>query len=308
MSRRDARPPRRRDAAAEAWLQGRPPLEELRAAYPQVWEQVEAEMAGLVARGDVEELKAYVHRVAAGGGAASVEDEVRRQMMVAALRTTCLSLASGGPDGPVRLGRVEGRVMQRLLFARGLERKPVSMRWFSLLWPRLRTRRRLMPLVGPKGVYCFYSRELVAALAREVGDRSCLEIAAGDGTLSRFLREAGVDVTATDDHSWSSAVEFPDDVVRVDAVTALRRYEPAVVVCSWPPAGNRFERAVFTTRSVQTYVVIASRHEFAAGAFDDYRAQAAFEWAEVPSLSRLVLPPELDSAVYVFRRRGSTSS
>jgi hypothetical protein len=50
-----------------------------------------------------------------------------------------------------------------------------------------------------------------------------------------------------------------------------------------PPAG------------VQTYVVIASRHQFAAGSFADGRTQDAFSWAEEPALSRLVLPPELES-------------
>lgn len=30
-----------------------------------------------------------------------------------------------------------------------------------------------MPLVGPKGIYCFYSRRLVEVLAAAIGDRSC---------------------------------------------------------------------------------------------------------------------------------------
>jgi hypothetical protein len=35
-----------------------------------------------------------------------------------------------------------------------------------------------------------------------IGERECLEIAAGDGTLARFLEAEGVRITATDDHSW----------------------------------------------------------------------------------------------------------
>jgi PAS domain S-box-containing protein len=34
--------------------------------------------------------------------------------------------------------------------------------------------------------------------------------------------------------------------------------------CSWPPPGNTFEKAVFETPSVERYVVIGSRHRFAA--------------------------------------------
>ena len=75
------------------------------------------------------------------------------------------------------------------------------------------------------------------------------------------------------------------------------------MICSWPPAGNGFERTVFDTPSVQLYVVIGSRHRFATGGWDAYESQTAFELGEERDLSRLVLPPELDAAVYVFRRR-----
>ena len=160
-----------------------------------------------------------------------------------------------------------------------------------------------MPLVQPKGIYCFYTRELVAALAAIIDGRPCLEVAAGDGTLSRFLRAAGVAITTTDDASWQPVISYPADVIRQGAREALRAHAPHVVLCSWPPAGNAFERFVFDTRSVETYVMIGSRHAFAAGSFAAYEAQTGFAYAEEPALSRLILPPELEAAVYVFHRR-----
>jgi hypothetical protein len=159
-----------------------------------------------------------------------------------------------------------------------------------------------MTLVGPQGIYCFYSRELVSRLAELIGDRRCLEIAAGDGCLSRFLAERGVEIVATDDHSWSDRVRYPETVIRQDARTALRVHQPQVVICSWPPAGNPFEREVFRTRSVELYIVITSRHDWAAGNWNAYRHQRDFDFCDDPALSRLVLPPELDSAVLIFRR------
>jgi hypothetical protein len=182
-------------------------------------------------------------------------------------------------------------------------RKPVSMRWFRIIWPLLSQRRLLMPLVEPQGIYCFYSRSLVRRLAEMIGDRSCLEIAAGDGTLSRFLAQQGVRIVATDDHSWQSTIDFPVEVLRQDAREALRRHSPEVVICSWPPPGNTFERNVFATASVDLYVVIASRHEFAAGDWAAYRGQSTFDLDDDRELGRLVLPPELEPAVYLFRRR-----
>lgn len=225
------------------------------------------------------------------------------------LRTAAARLATGqGTDGAapgttLRFGLWSGWLVQRLFFARGLERKPVSMAAFRWVWPLVRQRRLLMPLVQPRGIYCFYSRELVLALAELIGDRSCLEIAAGDGTLSRFLNAAGTTVRATDDHSWSHAVAYPDGVEALDAAAALRRDRPAVVLCSFPPPGNAFEGTVFQTASVETYVVITTRHRFAAGDWNAYTQQDGFLLTDDLRLSRLVLPPELDPAVLIFRRR-----
>jgi hypothetical protein len=135
-----------------------------------------------------------------------------------------------------------------------------------------------------------------------IGARSCLEIAAGDGTLSRFLSETGVKITATDDYSWQHAVTYPETVIRKGAQEALGVYNPEVVICSWPPAGNSFEKQVFRTRGVQLYIVIGSRHHYAAGNWGEYKNQTMFTFSEEETLSRLVLPPELDGAVFVFKR------
>jgi hypothetical protein len=143
----------------------------------------------------------------------------------------------------------------------------------------------------------------VTALAAEIGPRRCLEIAAGDGTLTGFLRGAGTDVRATDDHSWTRAITFPEEVERLDARAALERHRPQAVVCSFPPPGNDFERQVFRTPSVERYLVITSAHRFAAGDWEAYEQQTAFEATSDPALARLVLPPEVDPAVLVFRRR-----
>ena len=65
---------------------------------------------------------------------------------------------------------------------------------------------------------------------------------------------------------------------------------------------------MFTTDSVQLYIVITSRHAFAAGDWDAYRRQSTFSVTEAPELSALVLPPELDCTVIVFRRLSEAAS
>jgi len=220
----------------------------------------------------------------------------------ATLRAAAAQAATGQTGGTVRFGLFGGWLVQRLLFAHGLRRKPVSMAAFRWLWPLVPRRRILMQLVGPSGIYCFYSSALINALADLIGKRACLEIGAGDGTLSRFLGAAGVTVRATDDHSWRHAITYPEDVEPLDAQGALAKYQPQAVVCSFPPPKNAFERQVFQAPSVEIYVVVTTRHRFAAGDWDAYATQKGFTFNEDPHLGRLVVPPELDPAVLVFRR------
>jgi hypothetical protein len=295
-----------------AWLRSSPAPEELVEAYPDEWVQVQRDFHELVERDDADEIKSYMTRVSRPpvqlpGRTRPLRErltaEVRRQMAVHLLKQAVLSASTGVIEGRVRFNLVNGYVAQRLLFRRGLDRKPVSLRAFRLIWPLLRQRRLLMPLVQPKGIWCFYSKPLIARLAALIGDRSCLEIAAGDGTLTRFLADAGVRITATDDHSWSHNITFPETVLEQDARTALRVHRPEVVVCSWPPAGNPFEQHVFATPSVRCYIVIGARHEGGTGNWAAYRAQQDFDLVVDEDLSRLVLPPEVQQAVTVFTRR-----
>lgn len=297
----------------------RAPLEELRQRHPGEWGAVSEGLLAALATGRPERLAGWLRgvraeaahwrgRLAASGAnpqvAAGAEGPLLRERMARlALEKTALAAAAREAGGTARFGLWSGMLVQQLLFARGLERKPVSMRAFRLVWPLVGQRRLLMPLVQPRGIYCFFSAELVRELAALVGRRPCLEIAAGDGTLTRFLSARGVDVRACDDGSWGHAIRYPEQVERLDARQALRRHAPAAVLCCWPPPANAFERAVFGTPSVELYVVIGSRHRFAAGDFAAYERQDRFELAVDPRLSALVLPPELDPAVLVFRRR-----
>lgn len=215
------------------------------------------------------------------------------------------SAAVGVEEGTVRLSRLDAWVVQRLFFSRGLTRKPVSLAAFRWAWPLVRQKRRVLPLLQQKGVYCFYSRALVERLAALIGRREALEVAAGDGTLSRFLNQAGAAVRATDDHSWAHAVEYPGAVERLDALAAVEKYQPRVVLCSFPPPGNRFEKALLSRRHLELYLVVTTRHRFAAGDWKAYQASGRLVMREDPALSRLVLPPEVDPVVVRFEASAS---
>lgn len=300
------------------WLHSDPPLSKLQSEFPEEWESVCEELAKTVGPGATCDFQGYLKSLATKGDilkkrlekgrdritlAEFATHQVRNRMAYLAVKQHYISVATGIEKGKVKFNLVNGLLAQFLFFSQGLERKPVSMLWFRLLWPLIRQKRLLMPLVQPEGIYCFYSKPLVDALARMIESSSCLEIAAGDGSLTRFLVEKGVNITATDDYSWDHEVKYPEWVVRMDALEALRVYLPETVICSWPPAGNTFEKQVFRSKNVQRYIVIGSRHHFAAGNWKEYNEQTSFIFHEDKGLSALVLPPELDAAVYVFRRK-----
>ncbi len=300
------------------WLKTNPSFDELCAKFPKEWVAVQQDISLIVERGDAEELKRYLEKLSVAptlnvhsfgkkqqNGEVILSQYIRSRLAHESVKKLSLSTLNtdlGTRKGKFRFNLFNGFIAQRLLFSRGLIRKPVSLRLFRLFWPILWQKRILMPLVQSKGIYCFYSKPFIDYLAEMINSRTCLEIGAGDGTLTGFLKMQGVELTATDDYSWARSVQYPEWVIKMDAREALTSYSPEVVICSWPPAQNDFERFVFQSPSVKLYIVIGSRHKFAFGNWPAYKQQTTFELAEDTKLSELVLPPELESVVYIFRR------
>lgn len=292
--------------------------------HPTEWEQVGPKLVSSLEGGGVHMLKGFateaksVEKTWMDRLQKNMNDQkilqaalpflIRTRMSLLAVDKCLFSAATGVTIGTVRFNLINGYLMQKLLFRHHLTRKPVSLGWFRFWWRFTTQKRFLMPLVQKKGIYCFYSRKLIKKISAMIGKQSCLEIAAGDGTLSRFLAEEGVNITATDNQSWKHAVDYPNDVHNMGAKQALEHYQPQVVVCSWPPPANDFERQVFFTKSVKLYVVIGSRYKFASGNWVDYAKQGDFEYMIDPELSGFMVPPELESAVLFFRKKSLPST
>jgi hypothetical protein len=301
------------------WIGSGASLHELMERFPDEWQHTGPELVSALEGGRSQSLQAcfekaksveetWHHRIRNSRHNAKVVESakphlVRSRMAILAIKQCYQAAALGKVSGKVRFNLINGYIIQKLLFCRHLTRKPASLKRFRFWWRFVTQKHLLMPLVQPKGIYCFYSRELLDALYALIGNRTCLEIGAGDGTLARFPADKGMNIRATDDHSWNHAIEYPETVEKLGARQALAKYEPQAVICSWPPAGNTFEQKIFSTRSVELYIVIGSRHRLAAGNWDSYAAQDRFEWAINNDLSLLVIPPELDCTVLLFRRK-----
>jgi len=115
---------------------------------------------------------------------------------------------------------------------------------------------------GP--IYFIPTRPFLRALARtirETGARRVLEVAAGDGHLSRELARVAPDlrIVATDSGQWEkpqarmnarerrelrgvAGLRLGENVVRLDALAAIRRYRPELVLACWLPPGPLLSR------------------------------------------------------------------
>jgi hypothetical protein len=301
------------------WISQDAPLQELMDRYPEIWQNVGPKLVAAMEDGSEQKLRAYTdqaksleqtwhQRIRKSQQNTKIIESalpyvIESRMALLALSQCYQAAAIGKASGKIRFNRINGFIIQKLFFQNHLTRKPASLRRFRFWWPLITQKRLLMPLVQKKGIYCFYSKELIEKLACMIGNRTCLEIGAGDGTLTRFLTEAGIQIRATDDQSWKHAIEYPETVERLGAKQALDKYQPQAVLCSWPPPGNAFEQRVFATENVELYIMIGSRFQFASGNWNSYETQKKFSWRTDPELSALVLPPELESAVLVFQRK-----
>jgi hypothetical protein len=296
------------------WLEQNPSLEELQRRFPRDWEIVEDELAGAINDKDhgrlhalLKPLDSFALPKPGRNVRLSIQQTIelngrlirQRMSKIAIERFLKTSLTT---EKKVHLPFLDRFLIRRLFFTRDYRRKLVSNRLFALLWPFVRRRNILLPLAESRGIYCFYSTRLVKEIAALIGDRHAVEIAAGDGMLTRFLQRHGANVTASDDYSWSGKISYPAEVLRCDARTVLRQENPEVVLCSWPPTKNKFEEHVFRTACVKRYIVIGSEHRFAFGNWAAYGSQAVFRLRKDDTLSALLLPREFGGAVYVFDR------
>jgi hypothetical protein len=100
------------------------------------------------------------------------------------------------------------------------------------------------------------------------GPLRVLEVGAGNGELSHYLRQAlrnrGTDalVVATDSQPWSETV---GRVERVDVRSALQTYRPHLVVCSWMPMGVDWSKAFRDCPSVGEYLLLGEVFDGATG-------------------------------------------
>lgn len=295
------------------YLEASPSLEELQARYPEDWGIAETLLAAALKDKDKAKLDKLIRPLAdlprpgartqpmTKATSHDLSGRLIRQRMTAIaieryLKTT-LTLATGD-----NFSLMDRFILRALFFEKDGRRKQPSV-WLSrLLWGKFRKKSLFRPYAEARGVYCFYSKAFVKALAAIVGERACLEIGAGDGVLAAELERHGAVIMPTDDHSWANKIKMGANVERITAADALQKYRTETVLCSWPPARNPFEELVFAADHVTRYIVIGSKDRNDFGNWHAYSQQTGMEMRHEAALSELLLPDLLRGAVYIFER------
>lgn len=132
--------------------------------------------------------------------------------------------------------------------------------------------------------YCLLSYDWIRPFAQWIGKRTCLEIMCGSGSLSKSLQNCGVDIKATDDHSWNQEhatawfIDSWTDIEQVGAVEAIAQYGSTVdfIICSWPFMSEDCYEALLKMREVNPNCSMIYIGEWRGGATasDSFFAEA----------------------------------
>lgn len=113
-------------------------------------------------------------------------------------------------------------------------------------------------------------------LSEWIGNRRCLEVMSGTGSLSYGLKQYGINITATDNFSWNqfSSRTFEDywtNIENIDAIEAVKKYgkDTDIIVMSWAYMDDTAFRVLKTMREVNPSCVMICIGEWEGGCTAD---------------------------------------
>jgi hypothetical protein len=186
--------------------------------------------------------------------------------------------------------------------------RSLSMQYFDFAWSRLDAKAAAAASLQNAGYWSVPTKELCERLKELFHGRKVLELGAGRGLYVAGLRQSGVDILGIDDQSWAASQKHVSlaraHMQNMDAVEALNKIQPEVVLAVWPPPENQFEKHIFATNSVKLYLAVVSRHQFASGDWTSYKAvsKSKFTCTTNQSLNTLLRPAEAEQQMLIFRR------
>ncbi len=89
-----------------------------------------------------------------------------------------------------------------------------------------------------QGMWAIVEKQWVLNLAKWIDNRSCLEVMAGAGWLSKALSEENIAIDATDNYHWQKNIKRVYPVQNISALDAARISQHDILIISWPPYGS----------------------------------------------------------------------
>jgi hypothetical protein len=290
----------------------KPTLKELADRYPSAWQEVVAGLKERVAGNQGEALISWRQSALTELQSAQVKAEEWQGEQSQAIVKAQMTLLAIEQFSDVMTGKVaaQPRLGDKIRFKFFLLSKIIRGSLFSVANFDRRWRALSDPMwaageLQRSGVWSVPTAEFAQKIVELCAGRKVLELGAGLGVLFSGLKSLGVNISAVDDDSWqiSGWGRGADNIQKMDASLALKSLSPEVVICSWPPPGNKFEVDVFKTESVQMYIVILSKQPFASGNWSAYKNQNQFDCTTIPALNGSLRPIEAEQQVFVFRRK-----
>lgn len=179
------------------------------------------------------------------------------------------------------------------------------------IWTKLRQPATAASTIQNAGFWSIPTEELCLGIKDYAKGREIIEIGAGRGLYVSALNQVGAPTVGVDDCSWPMAQQTiksaADKITKRSAKEALAELRPTVVLSVWPPPGNSFEREIFSTKSVELYMAIVSRHRFASGNWRDYKSQESdlrgFSCVTNDVINKMMRPIEAEQQLLIFRRK-----
>jgi hypothetical protein len=107
----------------------------------------------------------------------------------------------------------------------------------------------------------YFSQRAAALGATKESPITVLEVGAGNGRLTHFLRKSleekcpgKINIIATDNGSWGLQERFP--VEKISHKEALEKYNPKIVIFSWMPYEEDITNDFRSAKNVDEYILI----------------------------------------------------
>jgi len=125
----------------------------------------------------------------------------------------------------------------------------------------------------------------LSKLLHSINAKVIVEVAAGDGMLTKILLDRGFNVYATDSYRWTYEKQY-SPVEKLTYGRALKKYSPDVVICSWMPLGTNWTPTFRETESVMHYIQMGEVEQCCGG---DWKKRKGWTVGEIEECSKYAL-------------------